>query len=214
MKNKLMAAIGVLLVSVSCIASSACLCQAQDFTFSAEKEAHFGQITVEADNQQYTFNNVDDFHIACNGSLTHVDPDTVVIGENEDTYVTLNVTPANRTDKDFLFTYDGTVISPELVSIENDEKANETNITIKINKEQPGATDFTVCSGYDNFTKGAEGANIKYCALSFINLTPEDGQVVYASNADKTYTFDEKAAGKDAVATTLYDAKLGGLQEK
>lgn len=220
MKNKFMAAIGVLLVSISCIASTACVCSAANTTTATLPMAKQTETSASVE-EEHSFRSIDAFELRYSRTLSHVTNDVLVLGNGETAKITLVCNPANCTDEDFVFIYNHDVVAPELIDIENDKDNNISKITFTVNKVMPGETDFFVCSGLDYYLASMTGKDLEETlssidspCLHFINLDDEDGQVVYVSDATKTYSADKSKMGKDAEPTTLIEVTALGYKEK
>lgn len=222
MKNRLMAAIEVLLVSISCIASTACVCSAASPVAKKLPETKKTETTAKAasdsEEKSYSFSTIDSFDLYYRRPLSHVTNEYLALGNDEQATLTLVCSPANRTDEDFIFLYDRDVISTELIDIEDDEENNLSKITFYVNKVKPGETDFTVCPGFDYYAASVMGKDVEESVamgtLHFINLDEKDGKVVYVSDKEHTYSADKAKMGKDAEETTLYDVVSLGYTEK
>ena len=142
-----------------------------------------------------------DLRIYTRTDYSHIDTETILLGQNEGVTITIEAPGIDFTSDDIIIDYDESLLHEDVTVSEDTNK----NVTMKIYVTGLGSgeTDLTIFTAYDLASKSMD--DLSGYILHIHKLDSTDGRIVFVTPTGEKYHFSESCAGENSITTTYYD---------
>ena len=148
--------------------------------------------------------------------------DKIYLKKNETATIEITASPAELEDDDIFIDYDRDLLSVELLDTSSDKSKNSTKYTYQVQAIAPGSSDILILSAWDLWVNGEKASYLEIPVVREASSSAKDTDskkevtkqsnvpTVYITPTGKRYHISAECAGKNAIPTSLDDAKNRG----